>query len=153
MSAQEAVAYARELVQLSMERSKRGLCTWKHQGRKPFAHDCVGMVKLSCEAGGYFFKTNTRPTYGRDPWDDQLRLALRDEFGLPVLDAWRPGDIPLIRWNGGEPCHVGMLADYWAGGLSIIHSQRLDGTIETILPGSRAGAGVLEVYRPDWGAP
>jgi hypothetical protein len=149
MSAQEAVVYARELV----ARSRAGRTFWRHQGRKPWAIDCVGLIKLACEAGGYAFRTETKPTYGREPWDDQLRRCLQAEFGEPASDAPRVGDVALVRWNRGDPSHVGLLADYWAGGLSIIHAQRIDGVIETILPGSRAGAGVLEVYRPDWGDP
>lgn len=112
--------------------------------------DCIGNVKLALEAGGYRFRTDTKPVYGREPWDDQLRKRLQAEFGDPV-DGPRVGDIGLVRWRNGEPSHVGLLADYLYGGLSIIHAMRMHGVVECNLPRSRAGAGLLAVYRPKWG--
>lgn len=88
--------------------------------------------------------------YGRDPWDDRLRKGLRAHFGEPVGGEWRPGDIPLFRWRQGEPSHVGILADYLYGGLSIIHASNLHGVVESNFSG-RLRDCVIEVYRPEWG--
>lgn len=141
MSAEAFVQAARSFV----ERKAR----WRHMGRKPWAVDCLGLVELSLISSGY--EPNNPPRrYGKEPWDDMLRKGLRAEFGEPVTD-WQAGDIPLIRWRKGEPSHVGVLADYWAGGLSIIHSMNRMGVIETRLAEEVADS-VIEVYRPTWGA-
>lgn len=140
MSAQEAVAYARSLV---------GKAKWRHQGRQPWAVDCIGLVTLSLVAAGHSAPA-VPARYGREPWGDMLRRGLRDNFGGPVSD-WQPGDVPLIQWNKGEPTHVGLLADYVWGGLSIIHADNLRGVIETRLA-EQVHDCVIEVYRPRWGA-
>jgi len=88
--------------------------------------------------------------YGREPWDDRLRRGLREHLGEPVPEPWQPGDIALARWGEGEPTHVGMLADYAHGGLSIIHASVRQGVIESGLTG-RIRDAVIEVYRPRWG--
>lgn len=123
---------------------------WRHQGRKPWAVDCLGLVRECLVASHWPGKIRDAARYGREPWDDQLRQGLRDHFGAPVTDAWQSGDVPLIRWNEGEPTHVGILADYLYGGLSIIHASNHPGVIETNLSG-RVRDGMIEVYRPEWG--
>ena len=118
---------------------------WRHLGRKPWAVDCLGLVVLSLRAAGC--NGDDGPSrYGREPWDDMLRRGLRDRFGEPVTD-WKPGDVLLIRWQSGEPSHVGLVADYVWGGLSIIHASTLHGVIETALSGDIRER-VIETYRP-----
>ena len=134
MSAEKAIAHARSMLGVK----------WRHLGRKPWAVDCAGLVILSLEAAGV--PSETPSGYGREPWDDQLRATLRHNCGAPV-DDWRPGDIALIRWQFGEPSHVGMLADYVWGGLSIVHASTLHGVIETALSGDIRER-VIETYRP-----
>ena len=134
MSAEKAIAHARSMLGVK----------WRHLGRKPWAVDCAGLVILSLEAAGV--PSETPGGYGREPWDDQLRATLRHNCGAPV-DDWRPGDITLIRWQLGEPSHVGLLADYVWGGLSIVHASTRHGVIETALSGDIRDR-VIEVYRP-----
>lgn len=62
----------------------------------------------------------------------------------------QPGDIALFRWGKGEPSHVGVIADYLYGGLSIIHASTREGVIETALSG-RIREGLIGAYRPNWG--
>ena len=93
---------------------------WRHRGRKPWAIDCVGILVLSVAAGGV--QMRDRRDYGREPWKDGLQRELDEHFGQPVEDM-RPGDVVLIQWRDTPaPSHVGILADYAHGGLSLIHS-------------------------------
>lgn len=123
---------------------------WRHQGRKPWAVDCIGLVGLSLVAAGWPRPIDWPKDYGRDPWDDRLRRGLRMYFGDPVSGEWQAGDVPLFRWGKGEPSHVGILADHPHGGLSIIHASNLRNVVETALAG-RLLSCVEEVYRPEWG--
>lgn len=123
---------------------------WRHQGRKDWAVDCLGLAILSLRAAGWQNAVDVPARYGREPWDDRLRRGMRDHLGAPVSEPWRPGDIVLIRWSKGEPSHVGILADYVHGGLSIIHASTRQGVVETALSG-RIKDGVIDVYRPEWG--
>lgn len=139
MSADRVVAHARSMVGTP----------WRHQGRKPWAVDCAGLVVLSFAAAGWRSAEAAPARYGRDPWDDMLRETLRGQFGEPTDDAWRAGDVALFRWGQGEPSHVGIIADHPLGGLSIIHSSNLMGVVETSLAGRMLDS-VVEVYRPEW---
>lgn len=120
---------------------------WKHQGRKPWAVDCIGLLVLSAHEAGYQGALKRPAKYARTPWDDELRTHLRAEFGEPVTD-WQPGDVALVRWGKGEPSHVAILADYLYGGLSVIHAKKPK-VIETILASDVLDC-VIEVYRPKW---
>jgi hypothetical protein len=111
--------------------------------------DCIGLVELSLYASGWPQKANVPARYGREPWDDRLRRGLQEHFGDPITGEWGPGDVPLIRWTKGEPTHVGLMADYVWGGLSIIHADNLRGVIETRLAEYVLSC-VIEVYRPRW---
>ena len=124
---------------------------WRHQGRKPWAVDCIGLVGVSLVAAGWPGAVDWPKGYGREPWDDMLRRGLRERFGNPVSDAWRPGDVPLFRWGKADPSHVGVLADHPHGGISIIHASNRRGVVETLLSGRLLGC-VIEVYRPEWGS-
>ncbi len=121
---------------------------WRHLGRKPWAVDCAGLVILSLEKAGLSIDAPTG--YGREPWDDQLRKTLQRNCGDPVA-KWKPGDIALIRWQMSEPSHVGLLAPYVWGGLSIVHASTRHGVIETALSGDIRDR-VIEVYRPRYPA-
>jgi cell wall-associated NlpC family hydrolase len=123
---------------------------WRHQGRKPWAVDCLGLVELCLLAADWPGAVQKSARYGREPWDDRLRKGLREHLGDPVTGEWLPGDVPLFRWGKSEPSHVGILADYAYGGLSIIHASNLARkVVETSLTG-RMRDYVIEVYRPEW---
>ena len=124
---------------------------WRHQGRKPWAVDCLGLVELSLLHARWPGAVATPARYGREPWDDQLRRGLREHFGPPVEGEWLPGDVPLLRWRKAEPSHVGILAEHPLGGLSIIHASNRPGVVEVQLIGCLREC-VIEVYRPEWGS-
>jgi hypothetical protein len=136
MSAEKFVAHARSL---------KG-ARWRHRGRKPWAVDCIGLLVLSCTAAGLEWQElKDERRYGREPWEDRLRKGLRDRFGDPAND-WRPGDVALIRWNKGEPSHVGIIGDH-PQGLSLIHASNIHGVVEHGLSGKFFDC-IVEVYRP-----
>jgi cell wall-associated NlpC family hydrolase len=138
---ERVVAHARQMLDVR----------WRHQGRKAWAVDCLGLVELCLITAGWPGSAQTPARYGREPWDDQLRRGLQAHFGDPVTEEWKPGDVPLFRWGKGEPSHVGILCDYRYGGVSIIHASALaKKVIETSLSG-RLRECVIEVYRPEWG--
>lgn len=121
---------------------------WRHMGRSTFGVDCLGLVILSLKSAGYPFKYERR--YGREPWKDGLREALVDHFGEPFekYGDFKPGDVALIKWETNEqPAHVGLVADYRYGGLSLIHSYSLISVTEHRID-RRWKKKIIEVYRP-----
>lgn len=134
--AQKCVAHARSLLNAK----------WRHRGRKPWAIDCIGLVVVSVAAGGIVMRD--RLDYGREPWKDGLRQELVSHFGEPVSGEWLPGDVALIRFETHpEPGHVGIIADYTHGGLSLIHSYSRVSVTEHALDHYWRSL-IIEVYRP-----
>jgi len=123
---------------------------WRHQGRKPWAVDCAGLVVLSFAAAGWPDASAAPARYGREPWDDMLRKTLVGYFGAPTPGPLQQGDVPLYRWGKLEPSHVGIIANHPNGGLSLIHSSNLCGVVEVGLYGEFEDC-IIEVYRPNWG--
>ncbi|MFP5422467.1 MAG: glycoside hydrolase [Gammaproteobacteria bacterium] len=120
---------------------------WRHRGRKPWALDCIGLIVASVHAGGA--PVEDRTDYGLEPWKDGLQADLERQFGEPVAD-WLPGDIALMRRDGGtEPAHVGVLADSPYGGLALIHSYRMVGVTEHRIDEHWREL-IVAVYRPRW---
>ena len=129
---------------LSFARSLIG-AEWRHRGRKPWAVDCIGVIVLSMQHVGY--PVVDRTNYSRYPWNDGLQRELRDQFG-PVVTDLQVGDIVLMQWHNADgPCHVGFVADYVHGGLSIIHSYSSQAVIEHRLDDHWKSL-IVEVYRP-----
>lgn len=121
---------------------------WRHLGRTDRGVDCLGLVVLSLNASGFPVKYERK--YGREPWKDGLREALKDHFGEPFADEkdWLPGDIALLKWDSNsEPAHVGIIGDYKFGGLSLIHSYSLIAVTEHRLDKAWKDK-IIEVYRP-----
>jgi len=118
---------------------------WRHRGRKPWAVDCLGLISLSLDHAG--IEIRDRTDYGRDPWNEGLRQELRDHFGEPASE-WKEGDIALMRWaNIPEPSHVGFIANYAHGGLSLIHAYSKQAVIEHRIDDKWRGM-IVEAYRP-----
>ena len=135
MTAELCVAHARSLLG----------APWRHRGRKPWAIDCLGLVVLSVEAGG--FPMRDRLDYGREPWADGLQREMREHFGEPVGE-WLPGDVALLRWDTHpDPAHVAIIGDYPHGGLSLIHSYSLVAVTEHRID-EQWQSRIVEVYRP-----
>lgn len=131
------VAHARSLVG----------ARWRHRGRTSKALDCVGLLYLSGRAAGWPLEDQRH--YGREPWDNRLRAALRAQCGQPLAPgvAWQPGDVALIRWRKGEPTHVAIIANYVHGGLSLIHCENINGCVEHALSAYFVYC-IVEAYRP-----
>lgn len=112
MSRETAIEYARSLLGVK----------WQHQGRTPWAVDCVGLIYLSLKAAGIDVDDETH--YSREPWKDNLQAKLRGRFGDPIPDdEWEVGDIAVFKAPNRGPAHVALLADYQYGGFSLIHSR------------------------------
>lgn len=89
---------------------------WRHRGRNRRGIDCVGLVVLARRAAK--LPVEDQRGYGREPWNDRLRVELTRQFGEPV-DAYSPGDIALFKTQD-DPSHVGIIAKL-DGRNSIIH--------------------------------
>lgn len=86
---------------------------WRHQARGPSYLDCIGLL-VAC------YPVQDRTDYDRNPRGGQLEKCVSDQFGAPVKDM-RTGDVVLMAFPNVIR-HVGILADYWLGGFSIIHT-------------------------------
>lgn len=121
---------------------------WRHQGRRPDAMDCLGLVALSLAAVGV--SARDRQGYGRTPYNHQLAASLREHFGEPIPpDEIQPGDIVTMTW-AGEENHVAIVTDH-PEGLGLIHA------LSTAPGGGRVvehrlspdfAARIVEAYRP-----
>ena len=97
---------------------------WVHQGRDPaIGIDCAGMLLLAFEA--------TDPTtYGRHPHAGLFEQRCEHHLGPPVDDEPRVGDVVLLGFGWRGPGrHIGIIADYIYGGLSIIHTDSVVGRV------------------------
>lgn len=118
---------------------------WRHQGRKPWAVDCLGLVVLGLRAAGW--PVVDRDGYARDPQNEGLRAELRRQAGEPV--EWVHGGVALMKWpECHEPSHVGVLArvgDEWhlihayARGVGKVVEHRVDEYWRSM---------IVEVYDP-----
>lgn len=98
---------------------------FRHQGRlraKPGEKggvDCIGLViGVGQDLGLEIFDM---PGYGRDPDLEGRLLKENCDRHLKRAPRLAPGVIVLMEF-GGFPRHMGILGDYPAGGLSLIHS-------------------------------
>lgn len=119
---------------------------WRHRGRSKYGVDCIGLVVVCLQSVGYH--VSDRLNYSRTPFKDGLRDELQKHFGDPIpLSEAKEGDIALIRFDGmTEPSHVGIIANYEFGGLSIIHSYSLVAVTEHRLDKQWSDR-IVEVYR------
>jgi NlpC/P60 family putative phage cell wall peptidase len=105
---------------------------WRHQARtRGVGTDCGGLVGGVAVALGLvppdWWATTFDPRfggYGRRPVNDTLRMVCR--LFMDDIDpaGARPGDVVLMRFHT-EPQHLGIVADYRHGGLSLIHALSL----------------------------
>lgn len=120
---------------------------WKHQGRRPTAMDCLGLVVLSLRDIGV--EVEDRQGYGRTPYNHQLAASLRAHFGEPVDDL-QPGDIVTMSW-AGEEHHVAIVGDH-PEGLSLIHAlinAPGGGRVVEMRLSPDYRARVVEAFRPE----
>lgn len=93
---------------------------WQHQASlRGVACDCVGLVRgVMAELG---LPVPAQVPYSRHP-DGVLLMSLAEQWLVPCrLDTLAPGDVAVFAF-GGLPSHAGIVGDYHAGGLSIIHA-------------------------------
>ncbi len=125
---------------------------WRHNAAvKGVGCDCAGIIRGVYIALGIGFggrDVSSWPgiekflSYSMKP-DGRLLQAGCEQYLIPVAQhAMRPGDIALMIVDR-EPQHLGIIADYRYGGLSIIHASNTPSVkparvIETRLMFSRA---------------
>ena len=119
---------------------------FRHQGRTRNGVDCAGLLLLSMAAIGRPIQDLS--AYGREPLGNGLRAMLVANLGEPVPKAdMRPGDVVLMRFRG-EPTHVGLVADYIYGGLSLVHTfAQVKKVVEHRIDDEWMGH-IVEVWRP-----
>jgi cell wall-associated NlpC family hydrolase len=102
---------------------------WRHQQRhKGVAVDCVGLVIGVCRSLGLVATDFDVNGYSRRP--DGTLLAQCAQLMRPIRrDDMQAGDV-LVVATDSEPAHMGILADYRHGGLSLIHAANGIGVVE-----------------------
>lgn len=118
---------------------------WRHQGRQPWALDCLGLIVLSLRAAGR--DVDDREGYPRDPQREGIREELARQCGEP--GEWVHGGIALMQWRGATlPSHVGFLihaGDHWR----LIHSfSSGDGRVVEHRVDEHWRSMIIEVFDP-----
>lgn len=91
---------------------------WRHQARGPDWLDCIGLVR-DCFAQ---YGLQDRRNYDRNPRGGQLESEFREQFGFPIPKGeMREEDVVLMAFPNVIR-HVGIVANHWLGGLSLIHT-------------------------------
>lgn len=95
---------------------------YSHQHRaKGHAVDCVGLVIGVARELGLVAPDFDVNGYARKP-DGKTLLALCEQFMTPVpLAEMQPGNVLVLSFKR-DPQHMGIVADYVHGGLSLIHA-------------------------------
>lgn len=102
---------------------------WRHQaGTKGVGCDCVGLLR------GVGINTGIVPAdwqsipgvsqflgYGRTPFKGTLERGCEMFLTRITEQEAGPGDVVVMKF-GGEGHHMAILADYYLGGLSLIHA-------------------------------
>lgn len=116
---------------------------WEHRGRAPGrALDCAGVLICVARARGLVAELFDVSDYSTNP--DGTLLERLDSFmgGRVPRHLMAPGDALVVRPDR-YPQHLGVIGDYRAGGLSLIHASNATSVvparvIETRLMFSRA---------------
>lgn len=101
---------------------------WQHQQRlRGQAVDCVGLIIGVARAVGLVAPDWDVTGYSRTP--DGTLLQLCDQH-LQRIDrsALQPGDVVAVAMDV-DPQHLGIVADYRHGGLSVIHAASHHGRV------------------------
>lgn len=104
-----------------------------HQGRKKdVGVDCVGLLVCIGAELQYKSKNGTEfydiKGYTRQPDGKMLLSALQEHLIEIPKEDMQPGDIVCVAFDK-HPQHVGVLADYRHGGLSMIHADGKRGEV------------------------
>lgn len=97
---------------------------WRHQGRDPASGiDCAGLLEIAYEAP-------FTVAYSRHPHGGLITKRMELTFGPAIDDEPQAGDAVTLGFGfNGVVRHVGMIADYAHGGLSIIHTDSVVGRV------------------------
>ena len=118
---------------------------WVHQGRTMAGVDCLGTAALVGAAVGIV--VSEVPAYGRVPDGEQLLAGMRRYLTPePRGTAPRAGHMAVFR-IGLQPHHVGVIADYRHGGLSLIHGNSKSGEVAEHRLTPAWLAAIVELYR------
>lgn len=103
---------------------------WRHQGRDRRGLDCGGLV-LVCLRDIGRTPADASKGYGREPYRRSLETVCALNFGSPLAHeiAMRAGDVAVFHIGRAAPNHVGIVADYVHGGLSLIHAYAINGEV------------------------
>lgn len=95
---------------------------FQHQGRMPgVGLDCAGVVIAIARELGIVAPDFDITGYGRTPDGESLMRWCREHMTEIPRYEMRSGDVLCVAWEV-IPHHLGVLADYRHGGLSLIHS-------------------------------
>lgn len=124
-----------------------------HQGRTRAGCDCGGLVGGVAVALGVVPQTwwaeSFDPLFGgyaRTPAGGVLQRVCESFMTTIDIGAAGPGDVLLMRFKT-EPQHLGILADYVHGGLSIVHALSRAGKVAEHRMAPEWWARVVAVYR------
>lgn len=100
---------------------------YQHQQRlRGVAVDCDGLIIGTARALGIVAPEFDVQGYARQP-DGQTLLAYCRQFMTEIaVSEMRPGDVAVMchpRSNGRTAGHMGIVADYLHGGMSLIHAM------------------------------
>lgn len=125
-----------------------------HQGRtRGVGVDCGGLIGGVAVALGIvpanWWQTTFDPLhggYGRQPSHGRLQAICEAFMERIDLDAAGLGDAVLMRFRA-EPQHLGILADYRHGGMSIVHALSSAGFVREHRFSAEWRACVVAAYR------
>lgn len=124
-----------------------------HRGRSDCKIDCLGVGV--CALADIGITTADERLYGRspEPDGDKLRATLVEHFGEPIfrkgdpIELLVPSCIVSMRWHK-RPNHVGIIGNYYLGGLSLIHADAAVGRVVEHALASHWPRRVLEGWLP-----
>lgn len=116
---------------------------FRHRGRTSNGLDCAGLVVLCFQDLGR--PVIDKKVYGREPHRDGLRQVV-EKNSIEKVFSMEPGDIVLMKFVD-QPHHLGILGDYFAGGLSLIHSYGEVGRVVEHRLDDVWKSRILDIYR------
>jgi cell wall-associated NlpC family hydrolase len=94
-----------------------------HRGRKPgLSLDCAGVVICAMRETGLVAPDFDVPEYARRPDGTTLMSLCSANLTRIAQREMQPGDV-IVLITDADPQHLGILADYRHGGLSMIHAS------------------------------
>lgn len=120
-----------------------------HQGRSINGIDCVGLLRVCCDASPKYAHHSVADMegYARDPHDGLLEKGLQAAFGDPVANV-QVGDVVAMAFPTVVR-HVAIIGDYRGGRLSLIHTWSAAERVVEHRLDSRWRALIRSAYRPE----